>query len=226
MFEQIFQQQQSQYYPAELIIINIVFAFLVSLVVVYSYVKTHRGSSYSQSFVQTLIFLCVLSCVMMMVIGNSLARAFGLVGALSIIRFRTVLKDTRDMAFVFFALAMGMAVGTNSHRIAIIGTIFMACIIVIVHVLNIGRRLTEHYLLNMRFRPNVYDEHALTVFFKKYLKSHTLLNLSSIKPNELSETIYEIKMKDKKKDREFIEKVRAIPGVETARLITSTEHWD
>ena len=63
----------------------------------------------------TLIFVTVITAMVVMVIGNNLARAFALVGAMSIIRFRTVVKDTKDTAFVFFALASGLATGTSSY---------------------------------------------------------------------------------------------------------------
>jgi ABC-type branched-subunit amino acid transport system permease subunit len=70
------------------------------------YRATHKGLSYSQSFSQTIVFVSLIVAIVMMVIGGSLARAFALVGALSIIRFRTVLKDTKDMAYIFAALAV------------------------------------------------------------------------------------------------------------------------
>lgn len=218
--------QATQYYPAELIIINIAMAFVIGLIIAFIYVKTHKGSSYSQSFVQTLVFMCAMTSIVMMVIGNSLARAFGLVGAFSIIRFRTVIKDTKDIAFVFIALGMGMAIGTNSHLIALIGIVFMSTAISIVHILNIGKKITEHYLLNIRFRPSAYDEHEVEDILKKYLKAHQILNMSSIKANELSEIVYEIKFKSVKKSEEFIGKIRAISGVERVRLIMSSENWE
>jgi len=228
MLQQIMQNsgQQTQYYQAELIAINIGLGFIFGLIIAYLYVKTHKGSSYSQSFVQTLVLMTCLSSIIMMVIGNSLARAFGLVGAFSIIRFRTVIKDTRDIAFVFFALSMGMALGTNAHMIAVIGMVFMIFIIGIIHVANIGKKVTEHFLLNIRFRPDVYNEHDLENVLKKYLKAHLILNISSIKANELSEVVYEIKFKDSKKNKEFIDQIRALSGVERARLVTSSEHWE
>ncbi|MDD5438624.1 MAG: DUF4956 domain-containing protein [Candidatus Omnitrophica bacterium] len=226
MFQDLFKEPQTQYYQSELIVINIVAAFIFGLIIAYLYVRTHKGSSYSQSFVQTLVLMCATTSIVMMIIGNSLARAFGLVGAFSIIRFRTVVKDSRDIAFLFLALGMGMALGTNSHLIAFIGMIAMSAIIQIVHMTNVGRKVTEHHLLNMRFRPNAYDEHEIERIFKTYLKAHLTLNISSIKANELSEVVYEIKLKDPAKSREFVNEVRAAPGIDGARLVASSEHWE
>ena len=101
------------YSPIE-VVINSLIAFLLGLFIAYIYRKTHQGLSYSQSFVLTIIFVTIIIGIVMMVIGNSLARAFALVGALSIIRFRAVVKDTKDTAYVFMALAVGMAAGTGN----------------------------------------------------------------------------------------------------------------
>ena len=98
------------------IVINIIIAFILGVIISWIYRRTHRGYSYSNSFISTLTILSMVTAFVMMVIGNNIARAFSLVGALSIIRFRTAVKDTRDTAFVFLSLAVGMAVGTGSRQ--------------------------------------------------------------------------------------------------------------
>ena len=101
------------------VMINSLVAFILSMFIAYTYKKTHQGLSYSQSFVLTIIFITIIIGFVMMVIGNSLTRAFALVGALSIIRFRTVVKDTKDTAYIFLALGVGMAAGTGNYFIEI-----------------------------------------------------------------------------------------------------------
>lgn len=100
--------------------VNILVAMLLGFIISYLYRTTHRGLSYSQSFTLTILFVTVIVAVVMMVIGGSLARAFALVGALSIIRFRTVIKDTKDTSYVFLALAIGMAAGTSNYFLAFV----------------------------------------------------------------------------------------------------------
>ena len=92
-------------YSYQEMVINIVLAAVLGFILALVYRYTHKGLSYSQSFTQTVFFVSIIVAIVMMVIGSSLAKAFALVGALSIIRFRTVVKDTRDIAFVFLALA-------------------------------------------------------------------------------------------------------------------------
>ena len=123
-------------YSIPQIVLNIVVTFVLSFVIALVYKKTHKGLSYSQSFVFTLVLMSVIVSVVMMIIGNSLARAFGLLGAFSIIRFRTAVKDTKDTGYIFFALAIGMAVGTGSYNIAVVGTILILLVILILDKIN------------------------------------------------------------------------------------------
>ena len=106
-----------KYSPSEMAL-NVGLATVLGIIVALVYRATHKGLSYSQSFTQTIFLVSIIVAIVMMVIGGSLSRAFALVGALSIIRFRTVVKDTRDTAFVFAALAVGMAAGTSSYVLA------------------------------------------------------------------------------------------------------------
>ena len=96
--------------------------FIVPLI----YRFTYKGPGYSESF-----FLSVITSLVIMVIGDNLARAFGLVGTLSIIRFRTAIKDTMDIVYIFLGLTIGMAAGIGYHKIAIAGTIMIGLILML-----------------------------------------------------------------------------------------------
>jgi len=116
-------------FSAALTVFNILLSFALQLIVLWIYKRTHRGLSYSQSFLFTLVIIGVLGTVIMMVVQNNLIGAFALLGAFSLIRFRTIVKETRDVAFVFFSLALGVAVGTSNYSIAIISAILITAII-------------------------------------------------------------------------------------------------
>ncbi|HET9667109.1 MAG TPA: DUF4956 domain-containing protein, partial [Desertimonas sp.] len=98
-------------------------AFVGCAVIGLTYRTTHRGVSYSQSYVQTLVLMGMVIALIMLVVGSNIARAFSLVGALSIIRFRNAVKETRDVGFIFFAMAIGMAAGTRFFLLAVIATV-------------------------------------------------------------------------------------------------------
>lgn len=128
----------AEIYNPEEVILNLLIAFFLGFIISLVYKKTHKGLSYSQSFVLTNIFVAVIVAMVIMVIGNNLARAFALVGALSIIRFRTVVKDTKDTAYIFWSLAAGMAAGTGSYFLAASGTTIITMIALVLNYTNYG----------------------------------------------------------------------------------------
>src|SRR5690625_1269742 len=114
-------------------------SFLCELIITYLYRWTHKGAAYQVSFVRSLILLAMITAVVMMVIGNNRARAFGLVGAMSIIRFRTALKDTQDIVFVFFSLSIGLAAGVGYRQLALLSTIVIGLTILLLARTNFAR---------------------------------------------------------------------------------------
>jgi hypothetical protein len=101
-------------------------SLVLSILIAITYRGTHRGVSYSQTFTQNLVLIGVIVSVVMLVIGTNIARAFTLLGALSIVRFRNAVKDSRDVGFIFFVMAIGMACGTRFYPLAMIAT-FVGC---------------------------------------------------------------------------------------------------
>ena len=112
--------------PWQTVVLALVMAFLLATVVAWVYVRTHQSLSYSRAFVQALVFGGILGAMLMLAIGNNVARGIGIVGTLAIIRFRSTMKDPRDLMFVFAALAVGIATGTRSFAVALDGTAVFA----------------------------------------------------------------------------------------------------
>ena len=131
----IFQDIQKVYFPNE-IIFNLILSFFYGLLVSFVYKKTHKGMSYSQSFMITNIFLSVIVCMVIMTIGNSVSRAFALVGALSIIRFRTVIKDTKDIVYIFWSLSAGIACGTGNYFLVLASATIITLVAYILYKTN------------------------------------------------------------------------------------------
>jgi predicted membrane protein len=139
-------------------IIGFSLAFLLSLILslIYKYVNREREKHHIM--MQTLILLSITISVAMMIIGNELARAFGLVGAVSIIRFRTVVKSSKDMAFVFISIIIGMACGLGFYILVGVFTFFIAIILLLMEFLKIfgfKAHRKKHYLLNLRYEKGL-----------------------------------------------------------------------
>ena len=107
--------------PWETLLTRLVVALGLGLVINLVYHRTRLASGSAGTFPTTLVLLCVLIAMVTQVIGDNVARAFSLVGALSIVRFRTVVRDTKDTAFVIFAVVVGMAVGAGQPVVALCG---------------------------------------------------------------------------------------------------------
>lgn len=104
------------------VVINFLAACVISILIYISYKLSHSGAVYSQKFNVSLIMLVLVTTLVMNVIGNNIALSLGMVGALSIVRFRTAIKDPRDTAYIFWAIAVGICCGVSDYLIAGIGT--------------------------------------------------------------------------------------------------------
>ena len=216
----------SIYLPQE-IIINLILSFILGLIISVVYKFTHKGLSYSQSFMITNVFVAVIVCMVIMIIGNSLARAFALVGALSIIRFRTVVKDTKDTAYIFWSLAAGMASGTGSYFLAISGTIIITSIALILDKTNFGSIIKSEFILQFRTISN--NEEVSKLFNKaisKYSKSSTLLSSESSEDGKSIKLNFDIILKEEKNQTELISELSKIKGLKEIVIIAAKSDVD
>ena len=122
------------------ILINLAVSLILGWILSLAYATTRKGCSERQAMIHTLVLLTMTIAVAMMIIGNNLARAFGLVGAVSIIRFRTAVKNSRDMAFVFIAIVVGMSSGLGFSFLAIIATVFFVVALLVLEKTRFGHQ--------------------------------------------------------------------------------------
>ena len=135
------------------VVLVMMLSFVLSAFIGWIYKITHRGTSYTQSFVFTLVLNGMVVALVMMIVGSNIARAFSLVGALSIIRFRNAVKETRDVGFIFFTMAIGMAIGTKFYLLAIVGAIVISLMIVVMTRFNWFAREMASQILRVQV-PN------------------------------------------------------------------------
>ncbi len=203
------------------ILFNLALTLALVLAIVWVYRTTHRGFSYSQNFTFTLVVMSLLTAVIMMVIGNNLAVAFGLLGAFAIIRFRTVVKETRDTGFIFFALAVGMAVGTGSHLIAVIGTAFILAVIWFLHTYNFGSIYHNDYLLTFTVDRDKNPPESFGHVFERHLKNSMLVNMSAKGDSPFTEMVYSVRLVSELKSGDFLKALSETNGVVEAHLISA-----
>lgn len=205
------------------LLFSVLIAFLLGLLLSIVYRFTYKGYSYSPSFVTTLIIISMVTALVIMVIGNNLARAFGLVGAMSIIRFRTAVKDTRDIAFVFFALGTGLAAGSGNYMIALAGTMFGCILIVLLFVTHYGESRQNELLLKFSLIPQTGTEAIYLPVFKKYLSNQTLLNIKTVRLGQLLEVVFQVRLKNANQYKDFVAELSSLEGVERISLVFGEE---
>jgi len=211
------------YSPIE-IVINTLLAFILGIFISFIYKKSHKGLSYSQSFMLTLVFLTIIISLVMMIIGNNVARAFALVGALSIIRFRTVVKDTKDTAYIFMCLCAGMACGTSSYFLGIFGTIFFATVALSLDYFNYGTFYKSEFILIFRSSNKSSDEY--TSIINKFTKSANLIHLEQSGDGQSIKLNYDAVLINDTDPEEIIRELAKIESLSEISLVASKHDID
>lgn len=161
----------------------IFWSLVLSLIIAITYRGTHRGVSYSQTFTQNLVLIGMIVSLVMLIIGTNIARAFTLLGALSIVRFRNAVKDSRDVGFIFFVMVIGMACGTRFYPIAMIGTFAGCGLMYFMTYTQFGQKGLAQDILELYFPISKDYAKILTPIFIVYLKYYSLLGVDSIDDN-------------------------------------------
>ncbi len=168
----------------------------------------------------------MITAIVIMVIGNNLARAFGLVGAMSIIRFRTAVKETQDIVFIFFSLAIGMAAGVGFHAIAITGTLFVGLILLILSKIYFVSPKQQEFLLQFTYSSSGKTEEASYFpIFKRYCKHNKLINAKSTEVRDALELAYYVQLKNINESREFIKELKRLDGASNINLFFDEERF-
>ena len=149
IFQEIFQNQSIGANSIALVIFTLLMAFAVGLFIYWVYKKTFRGVMFSQNFALTLILMTTITAPVVLCIRNNVALSMGMVGALSIVRFRTAVKDPLDTAYMFWALTMGILLGAGQFLLSAIAVVGIAVVIFVLRsvIMNKGE---DSYLLVVR----------------------------------------------------------------------------
>lgn len=225
-FLSVLQQDVTDVFSVSDVVFTIVLSFALSLVVAWIYKVTYKGVSYTQSYVHTLILMCMVVAIIMLIIGSNIARAFALVGALSIIRFRNAIKDTRDVGYIFFVMGVGMAVGTRFYLLAIISTISVCFILWGMVTLNLFAKDVREQILKVRLPGDMRYETLFNQVFSRYLKRFNLIAVETVQAGTQTELVYGVELKKSSEAQEFMEALRRLNDNNRVSLITGYHEVD
>ena len=187
-------------------------ALLLSMVIFWTYKITFSGVMYNRKFNISLIMLTLVTTMVMIVIGSDIALSLGMVGALSIVRFRTAIKDPRDTGYIFWCIAIGISVGSGNYMISIIGSLFLFIVLSIFSFSGFGKE--DRYILIVR-GAREREEDIMRCVFNSF-KGSQLRAKNSVTSN--IEIIYQIKIKNND-DKDIVDDLYKIEGVKTVNIV-------
>lgn len=198
------------------VLLNLSLSFALAYLAATVYRHTHAGPSSTQSFLVTLLVTPVVVCMIMMAIGSNVALSLGLVGALSIIRFRTVIKDTRDMSFLFLTIGIGLCCGSGGYALGVFGTLFVCTMLWILHKVSHARFHNSEYILV--FRQNGDADAGRTIDeLAPWRKLHAVTDLGE---DEGCEYTYRVRLGPTVSPEKFIQRLRSVKGLSASSLIS------
>jgi len=203
---------------------NMAVALACGLLIAAFYGWTTGRPAHSRTFVSSLIALSLITAVVIMVVGNNLARAFGLVGAMSIVRFRTAVKDVQDIVFIFFSLAIGMAAGVGLAAVAFIGTTVIGLVLTAISHIQLSVQQQREYLLQLSYQTSDADQASYLPLLEQYCRRHQLINVKSYGEDDLLDLSFYIRLRDQDRSGELISALGRAEGVQNANLFLDEEY--
>jgi uncharacterized membrane protein YhiD involved in acid resistance len=206
--------------------ITLALSFVLSVMIAWVYRATHRNVSYSQSYVQTLIILGMLISVIMLVVGSNIARAFALVGALSVIRFRNAIKETRDVGFIFLVMAVGMAVGTRFYTLAAVAAVTISLVIFLMFRFNWFQLNVQRQVVKVQVPADEDYTNVISDVLIRHTDEFELVSMESIRGGALTELMYTVKIKKGREPGTLISELRQRNHGQGVTVLTGYDQTD
>lgn len=189
------------------ILISLALGAMISL----TYMKT-SPAGYSQSFTLTMVLLPVIVAIIILLIGSNVARAFSLAGAFSIIRFRSAPGDPKDITFVLFTMASGLACGVGAYAYAVLFTIILCIIMFILNRTGFGVRKSVQKTLKVTIPENLGYEEAFAEVFNRFNVAYELKKIRTTELGSLYELVYSVTLNETTSQKEFLDAIRTRNG--------------
>jgi len=195
-------------------------SFLLASVIAKVYEITYEGLSWSKSLTQSLILGSQVTCLIMMAIGDNIARGIGIIGSLAIIRFRTNLRDPRDMVFIFAALGVGVAAGVQSYIVATVGAVAFCLVALSLKLNNIGAKRQSDGLIRLQLPAKSDAVNRVAEVLGRETKHFALVNMHEVAQGKIIDLTYQVKLPHPDKAEELLQALGEISEVGGLRYIS------
>lgn len=196
-------------------------SFFLNMLIGMLYKMTYKGTRYSQDYVHTLVIIGTVTTILIMVVNGSPAVAFGAFAAFSMIRFRRNLGQSRDLAFVFFAMATGMGIGAREYPIVLVTTVIVGLAIWFISRQDAFAPNRASHQLRIRVNNDVDFSKAFNDIFDKFCDAIEMISVESVQAGMMSELRYGLVLKDGIQVSDFMEEIQIACGNNRA-ILTST----
>ncbi|MET8519494.1 DUF4956 domain-containing protein [Nocardioides sp. NBC_00163] len=208
------------------IVASLTLSFVLSAIIGYVYRATHKNVSYSQSYVQTLVLAGMVVSLIMLVVGSNIARAFALVGALSVIRFRNAVKETRDVGFIFLVMAIGMTTGTRFYLLAIAATVMICLVLVLMNKFNWFKLDVQRQVVKVQVPPEPEYTAVVEDLMIQHCSDFELVSTESVRSGALIELYYTAQLKKGSSSRELLQALSAVNSGQRVTVLTGYDQTD
>ncbi len=213
MFDSIFTTTDAETVlslPGMLIALGV--AFVLGLAVSFVYMKTQKNRQPSESFALTLVILPVVISVIILLVGNNVARAFSLAGAFSIIRFRSAPGNPKDITYVLLCMAVGLATGMGFVAYAVVVALILCGIMLLLEFTKFGQSKGQAKTLKITIPEDLNYEHSFDDILAEYTQSSTLRKVRTMDLGSLFELNYSVTMKKDVSEKAFLDEIRSRNG--------------
>lgn len=203
----------------EQILVALLVSFVLSMAIAAVYRWTYQGLSYSRSFVHAQILAALVTSVLIMAIGNNLARGLGILGTLAIVRFRTPIREPRDIIFLFACLAVGIACGASVFTVAIVGTLFFCLAAMYLHWSPFASLRLYEGLLRFSLPAGSWSREKVRDILGQYCTSAVLVAMREAVQGEAIEYSYQVRLIDPTYHSDLLEELRKIEDLSDVNLL-------
>ena len=194
-------------------------AFVLALVLANIYRWTHQGFSYQRTFIQTIVLACITVSIMIMAIGNNMARGLGILGAMAFVRFRTPIRDPRDVIFLFASLAVGISCGAQVFVVAIMGTLFFGFTAFFLSWSPWASRREFEGLLRFMLPAGSKAAATLPEIFGQYCTGSELVASREAIQGEVLEYAYQVRLIDPSYKVDLVDAIAKLPDASEVSLV-------
>lgn len=194
-------------------LLSFLMAFILSTMIAFVYERTFSGLSWSRGMMQSMILGSMISCLLMIAIGDNVARGIGIVGSLAIIRFRTNLRDPRDLVFLFASLGIGVASGVQSFATAVFGAVAFCLIATGLNYSTFGSKNRHDGLVRFQLPALPENAERVAAIMRAIPKTFALVTMRDVAQGDMIDYAYQVKLDPKRDSDMLIGELRTLEGI-------------